>query len=114
MRNKRLVNYARANRKRMSEAEAFLWSELRRSALGVRFRRQVPIGPYIADFACVWLKIVVEVDGSQHAESPYDIKRDAFMGDQGWTVLRFWAWDVIRDVDMCTEMIASVIEELVG
>jgi len=89
-----------------------LWCAIRRGALGVRFRRQHPIGPYIADFACLSLRLVVEVVGSQHFESRYDVVRDMYMSKAGWTVKRFWAKDVIRDIDMCTDTIAGLIEEL--
>jgi very-short-patch-repair endonuclease len=60
------------------------------SRLRPKFTRQLPIGPYIADFACRQAKLVVELDGSQHAECERDVRRDAFLAEEGWTVLRVW------------------------
>ena len=76
----------------MTEAERALWQELRRGKIpGTRFRRQVPIGPYIADFSCLRSRLVVELDGSQHVErAQYDDKRSTFLKAQGFRVLRFW------------------------
>jgi very-short-patch-repair endonuclease len=65
-RNQTLFGWARHNRQTLNDAEARIWSELRRRELGVRVRRQHPIGPYILDFACIALKLAVELDGSQH------------------------------------------------
>ena len=73
MRDRRLRDLARANRRAMNDAERYLWVQIRRRGLGgVRFRRQYPIGPFITDFVCVDLRLVVEVDGSQHIGSLYD------------------------------------------
>ncbi len=99
VRDRRLTKYARVNRQTMSDAERLVWSHLRYNRLGVKFRRQHPIGPYIADFACVSQRIVVEIDGSQHRESQYDLTRDAHMRSLGWVVLRFWAWDVVENLE---------------
>jgi very-short-patch-repair endonuclease len=74
----------------MTDAERRLWSRLRMEQLGVKFRRQHPVGSYIADFACLLPKLVVELDGSQHqAQEDYDRQRDAFFRAQGFDVLRF-------------------------
>jgi very-short-patch-repair endonuclease len=83
----------------MSDAERLVWSKLRHDHLGVRFRRQHPIGPFIADFACLSCRVVVEIDGSQHIESRYDTLRDSFMEANGWVVLRFWASDVVGNLE---------------
>jgi len=76
----------------LTDAEIILWSRLRRARqIGVRFRRQHPIGPYIADFACIAAKLVIEVDGACHgapSERAYDGVRDRYMGERGWQVLR--------------------------
>ncbi|TWO70296.1 DUF559 domain-containing protein [Caenimonas sedimenti] len=81
---------ARALRGAMTESERRLWSKLRGEQLGVKFRRQHPLGNYIADFACLAPKLIVELDGSQHAEKQqYDSKRDAFFRGHGFHVLRF-------------------------
>jgi very-short-patch-repair endonuclease len=86
---KALVN-ARALRRDMTDAERKLWSGLRGEQLGFKFRRQHPLGPYIADFACLHPRLIVELDGSQHADQQaYDLARDAFFKAQGFEVLRF-------------------------
>ncbi len=74
----------------MTDSERKLWFGLRLEQLGVKFRRQHPLGSYIADFACLQPKLIVELDGSQHAkQAEYDCRRDAFFKTQGFTVLRF-------------------------
>jgi very-short-patch-repair endonuclease len=94
------VRFARKLRKEMTEAEWKLWHALRSRRLdGYKFRRQVPIGTYIADFVCQECKLIVELDGSQHANSPYDIKRDAWLGLRGYRVLRFWNIDIFEALD---------------
>ncbi|MEO5322580.1 endonuclease domain-containing protein [Mesorhizobium sp. CC13] len=88
---------ARKLRQGGNRAEALLWLELKNRKLGGhRFTRQLPIGPYFADFACREKWLVVEVDGSQHAESSRDRIRDNFMQSQGYSVLRFWNTDVLK------------------
>jgi len=95
--NQKRTARARSLRKVENDAEAALWSELRARRLGgYKFVRQLPIGPFFADFACRDALLVVEVDGSQHAESEYDAKRNAFMNANGWSVVRFWNADVLR------------------
>jgi very-short-patch-repair endonuclease len=80
---------ARDLRRGMTDSERKLWSGLRAEQLGVKFRRQHPLGNYIADFASLNPKLVVELDGSQHADQKdYDARRDAFFRAQGFTVLR--------------------------
>ena len=81
---------ARVLRRTMTDAECRLWSSIRNEQLGVKFRRQHPLGSYVADFICLSPKLVIELDGSQHAEQQaYDAKRDAFLKAQGFNVLRF-------------------------
>ena len=81
---------ARALRQGMTDSERKLWSGLRGEQLGVKFRRQHPFGNYIADFACLAPKLVVELDGSQHfADALYDERRDCFFREHGFAVLRF-------------------------
>ena len=82
------VYFARELRGDMTPHEHAAWDELRKRRLGVRFRRQVPIGPYIADFACLAKKLVVEIDGSVH-DFQDDTRRTAFLEGRGFTVLRF-------------------------
>lgn len=80
-RDHRPRDYARNNRKEMNEAEVRIWERV----LDVRFRRQHPVGPYILDFACVALRLAIELDGSQHESSPDDAIRDAYLASRGWT-----------------------------
>ncbi len=87
---RRLTSTAQALRKAENAPEARLWLALKSRRLnGCKFRRQVPIGPYIADFACVELRLVVELDGSQHVDNRTDHLRDNTMAENGWSVARF-------------------------
>ena len=81
---------ARSLRREMTDSERKLWSGLRNEQLGVKFRRQHPLGHYIADFACLELKLIVELDGSQHADQfAYDARRTEFLNSLGFEVMRF-------------------------
>jgi very-short-patch-repair endonuclease len=85
-----------------------LWSKLRRKQIdGHRFRRQVPIGPYIADFVCLERRLVIEVDGGQHSESIADDARMAWLEGQGFCVLRFWNNDVLGNTEGVLTVIAQ-------
>ena len=104
--DKRLFNIARNQRKYPTEAEKMLWNHLRLKQLeGLKFRRQEPIGSYIADFVCHDKKLIIEVDGGQHAEDPKDIKRDDWLKGQGYRVLRFWNNEVLNNIDGVLEKI---------
>jgi len=84
----------------MTDAERRLWHAVRAHRLdGVGFRRQVPIGPYIADFYCARAKLVVEVDGGQHATSTRDIVRDMWFEERGIRTRRFWNGEVLTNLD---------------
>lgn len=84
----------------MTDAERRLWARIREQKLGGwRFRRQHPIPPYTADFACVEAKLVIELDGGQHAESSADEVRDRKLGSLGLRVLRFWNNDVMANTE---------------
>lgn len=95
--------HAKRLRRTMTRAEALLWSYIRRRSLaGAKFRRQHPIGPYIADFACVGARLVVEVDGATHAtreELVHDVRRTQFLEASGWRVLRITNTDVYENLD---------------
>ncbi|TPK49233.1 MULTISPECIES: DUF559 domain-containing protein [unclassified Mesorhizobium] len=94
-----------------NDAEDALWMELRDRRLnGYKFVRQFPIGSYFADFACRECQLVVEVDGSQHADNKYDRVRDQFMVSNDWSVLRFWNADVLKERDAVLETILAAIE----
>ncbi len=88
-------------RQTMPEAEARLWQQLRdRRLMGHKFRRQHSIGPYITDFACVAARLVIELDGSQHAQAEEaDARRSVFLIAEGWRVIRFWNARVMTDMD---------------
>jgi very-short-patch-repair endonuclease len=97
---------ARAMRGAPTDSELRLWRLLRdRRLSGFKFRRQVPVGPYIVDFLCVGAKLIVEADGSQHAESVRDNVRDAYLANQGWKVLRFWNNEVLQNREGVLETI---------
>ena len=100
MRPNQKTTFARTLRKNLTDAERHLWFRLRGNRLGgFRFRRQHPVGPYIADFACLQPRLLVELDGGQHLDSAYDNRRDAFLHSQGYVVLRFWNNDVLGQTD---------------
>ena len=102
---------ARAMRHDGTKEEALLWIELKAKRLGGHhFVRQLPIGTYIADFACRKAHLVVEVDGSQHAESKSDQRRDAYLRSLGWSILRFWNHDVLRRRTSVCETILAALE----
>ena len=102
---------ARDLRQGGNQAEAVLWLELKRSKLGsYKFTRQFPIGPYFADFCCRREKLVVETDGSQHAGSDHDRRRDEFMRTEGYSILRFWNHDVLKQRRSVCETILAALE----
>lgn len=102
---------ARDLRQRDNQAEAILWLELKRSKLGGhKFTRQFPIGPYFADFDCRKKRLVVELDGSRHAGSAHDRRRDAFIGKQGYAMLRFWSHEVPKQRRAICETILAALE----
>ena len=81
-----------------TEAEARLWQILRCKRLaGYKFKRQVVLDDYIADFANFEQRVIVEADGSQHVDSEYDAKRDAYLGSQGFALMRFWNNAILQD-----------------
>ena len=87
---KRKLAFARSMRREPTANERLLWKLLRdRKLLGMKFRRQVPLGIYIADFVCFPHRLIVEADGPTHEDSAHDAIRDAWLKAQGFTVLRF-------------------------
>jgi very-short-patch-repair endonuclease len=104
------VPRARALRRDPTEAEKKLWLHLRDIFPGKsHFRRQATIGPYFADFACHQTKIVIEVDGGQHADSQSDTRRTEYLESRGYRVLRFWNNDVLSNIEGVLESICSNI-----
>jgi very-short-patch-repair endonuclease len=96
----------------MTPAERRLWSVIRQRQLGgFRFRRQHPMGPYIADFACLEVGLVIEVDGGQHDGSSTDGRREAFMRGKGFKVLRFWNNEVMANLEGVCSVIARCLPE---
>lgn len=103
--------FARQMRKDPTDAESMLWSELRNRQLsGFRFGRQVRIGSYIADFVCRRAKLIVELDGSQHAESVRDGRRTSELNKAGYSVLRFWNDEVAFERTAVLETILAVLD----
>jgi very-short-patch-repair endonuclease len=97
------VSFCRKLRKTMSKAETVLWGHLRGSRMrGLRFRRQHPIGPFIADFACVKARLVIEIDGDTHASKEaqaYDARRTQYLAKEGWRERRFSNEAVLTNLD---------------
>ena len=107
---------ARRLRKKLTPAEALMWWRLRRDFDGWRFRRQHPVGPYIADFACLEAKLVIEVDGATHGtpeERAYDERRTQFIEAGDWRVLRFTNDEVERNREGVAATILMALEEQV-
>ena len=100
---------ARELRREMTDAERALWRVLRRAALTVRLRRQVPVGRYIVDPACLERRVIVEADGGRHAEGAGDDERDRWLESQGFRVLRFWNNEVLRNVRGVLEVIMETL-----
>ncbi|HZQ13550.1 MAG TPA: endonuclease domain-containing protein [Pseudolabrys sp.] len=96
---------AKMLRHALTEAELDLWQLLRsRQLCDIKFRRQVPLGPWIADFVCFEHMLIVEADGSQHADSRHDDSRDADLRRRGFRILRFWNNDVLANPNGVSEI----------
>jgi very-short-patch-repair endonuclease len=106
MREGQKRNTARTLRRNATDAELMMWRLLRdRRLCGIKFRRQVPIGPFVADFASIEHRLIVELDGGQHAENMNDARRDAYLNVNGWRVLRFWNNEAMSNRDGVLETI---------
>jgi very-short-patch-repair endonuclease len=103
--------YARRLRRSQTDVERKMWSRLRdRRLCGARFRRQHPIGPYIADFCCTEAKLVVELDGGQHAvQRQEDQKRTEYIESQGYRVLRFWDNEALTNTEGVLQRIVEAL-----
>src|SRR5262249_8687299 len=98
--SRRPIPVARRLRSNMTDAERKLWFALRdRRLAAFKFRRQVPLGPFIVDFLCYQARLVIEVDGGQHAESVRDMRRDEWLAANNFRVLRFWNHDVLSNTE---------------
>jgi very-short-patch-repair endonuclease len=105
---KRLTGMARTLRRDPTEAEKALWTRLRAGQVdGCKFVRQFPIGAHVADFACRSAKLVIELDGGQHATSDTDAARTRAIEAHGYRVVRFWNHDVLSNMDGVLETIRS-------
>lgn len=93
----------------MTDAEIKLWKCLSRKQLGVVFRRQYPVGNYIVDFVSFDAKLIVEIDGGQHADSTTDTSRDEWLASQGLKVLRFWNNEVLTNIHAVVDRISREI-----
>jgi very-short-patch-repair endonuclease len=102
---------ARKLRKNMTDAERALWLRIRRrQILGYKFRRQQPLGKYILDFVCLESKLIVELDGGQHAvQEEYDSRRSQWLTEQGFRVLRLWNHQVFKESDAVVQAIYNAL-----
>lgn len=100
---KKLITLARNLRKRQTDAENLLWRHLRyKQLLGLKFRRQQPIGNFIVDFICLDRKLIIELDGDQHGfpkEKNQDQERDRWLQQEGFKILRFWNNEVLQNLE---------------
>ncbi|MEX1231406.1 MAG: endonuclease domain-containing protein [Planctomycetaceae bacterium] len=111
-----LIDFARNLRQRQSDAEQLLWMLLRnRRFLGLKFRRQHPLPPYVLDFYCEELKLAIELDGGQHNavdSRRYDERRSRYLADQEIHVLRYWNHEVLGDLENVVEAIAARVDAI--
>jgi len=109
------VQNVRALRQHATDAERLLWRHLRSQQLaGHKFRRQHPIGPYIADFVCIAARLILELDGGQHAHGnglAHDQQRTQFLQSHGWRVLRFWNNQMLSETDAVLHVIAEALAD---
>lgn len=112
-RNRATISHARQMRSALTIAEKALWEELRAKRFaGVKFTRQVPIGPYVADFAARRHRLVIELDGGQQAlDVERDAVRTAFLESQGFRVIRFWNSEVLANMAGVLTVIAEALKE---
>src|ERR1044071_114198 len=106
-----LVATARRLRRDQTDAERKLWFRLRdRRLAGLKFRRQMPIDRYVADFCCESARLIIELDGGQHADRTVsDAERTTALEAQGYLVLRFWNNDVLRNIDGVLQTIVDTV-----
>ncbi|NJM13484.1 MAG: endonuclease domain-containing protein [Synechococcaceae cyanobacterium SM1_2_3] len=105
------LNYARDLRSHATEAEQLLWRYLRaRRFMGLKFKRQKPMGCFIVDFICLEHRLIIELDGGQHADQmDYDQARTLWLESQGFVVLRFWNHDVMKQLEGVLERIGQAV-----
>ena len=107
------IERSRKLRRGQTDAERRLWHELRlRQFAGYKFRRQLPVGRYIVDFACIEAGLCIELDGSQHATATkYDDERTEYIRSKGFDVLRFWDNDVLSQTDSVKQAIWNALQK---
>ena len=102
---------ARFLRRSETEPEFRLWSDLRNRLLNeYRFSRQVPLGPYVCDFVCRARRLIVELDGAQHADSLHDHKRTQWLNAKGYSLLRFWNREILTERRQVLDTILTALE----
>lgn len=110
----RALSFARSLRKNMTPAEKLLWRKLRAGRCAdFKFRRQVPIGSYIVDFACITAKLIIEIDGNSHYRAgaqERDRKREGVLQDLGFTFMRFGERECLESIDSIVERIKLFLE----
>ncbi len=110
MRTGQKSSFARELRHRLTDAESRVWWRIRsRQLAGFKFRRQHPVGPYIADFICLEAGLVIELDGGQHLDSASDARRDVWFERQGYRVLRFWNNEALVQTEAVLEAILKAL-----
>jgi very-short-patch-repair endonuclease len=110
--NMNIKENAKKLRINLTEPERILWSFLKNKGINnVKFRRQVPIGKYIVDFLCYEKDLIIEIDGSQHAEAQkeYDLKRDKYLSNRGYKVTRFWNNDITENLEGVVNRIIELV-----
>jgi len=108
-----MKHLARELRKNQTDAEKLLWSRLRNRQLeGCKFRRQEPIGPFIVDFVCLEIALILELDGGQHSmQRERDDQRTHYLQTLGYRVLRYWNHEVLNEIDAVLETIRNAVME---
>jgi very-short-patch-repair endonuclease len=109
--SKHTLKRAKALRRDLTDTERKLWALLRSRQLNAaKFRRQQPIGPYIADFVCHDARLIIEADGGQHSGSADDERRDEWLLSRGYRLLRFWNHDILGNPEGVIQLIAEALE----
>ncbi len=109
-----MMGRSRRLRRAATDSERRFWSIVRgRRLQGYKFRRQIWIGRFIADFVCEQPKLIVEIDGGQHStQQSYDLARTAFLEERGYRVVRFWSNDVLARNDAVQERLLKILREM--
>ncbi len=103
-----LTFMARKLRANLTDAEIKFWNHVKqRQFRGLKFRRQTPVGPYVADYLCYEHHLIVEIDGGQHNDKTADLERTKFLESKGFRVMRFWNNDVLQNIEGVLETIAA-------